>query len=127
MKFCPKCGTPRAANFCAGCGFNFAQQNVQVGVGAPVVATTPQVATPQVASAPIAGWYADPITPHQERFWNGLTWTESVRSSLPAIETPMLYGEGFAPATHCYNCGEPKPKAKSATNCKLCDAELVDA
>jgi hypothetical protein len=120
MKFCPKCGTPRVANFCAGCGFNFAQQNVNPAGVAPVV-----VVTPQVASGPVAGWYADPVTPNQERFWNGQAWTESVRSSLPAMETSMVYGEGYKPETHCYNCGEPKPKAKSATNCKLCDAELI--
>lgn len=23
MKFCPNCGTPRTAKFCAGCGFSF--------------------------------------------------------------------------------------------------------
>jgi hypothetical protein len=80
---------------------------------------------PQVQSGPVAGWYADPITPKQERFWNGLAWTESVRSTLPATETPMVYGEGYKPETHCYNCGEPKPKPKSATNCQLCDAELI--
>lgn len=27
MKFCPKCGTPRSANFCSNCGFGFLSES----------------------------------------------------------------------------------------------------
>jgi hypothetical protein len=90
-----------------------------------------------------AEWRVDPINPAQERYWDGLGWTNNVRplaqSAAPIaislgsgelddgdarveIQTNLLYGEGFAPKKNCNNCGEPH-KAK-ATTCALCDEAL---
>ncbi|MFE9678054.1 DUF2510 domain-containing protein [Streptomyces sp. NPDC006259] len=42
---------------------------------------------------PPPGWYGDPTAPHQERWWDGTTWTDHRRApGSPA-------GEGFGPPT----------------------------
>lgn len=90
-----------------------------------------------------AEWKVDPINPAQERYWDGLGWTNNVRPlaqsaasisiSLPLdgpdtadsrveVQTNLLYGEGFDAKKNCTNCGEPH-KAK-ATTCLLCDDVL---
>ncbi len=48
---------------------------------------------------PEAGWYADPENQHRERWWDGTTWTASVRSSSQ-LTTPGATGQwngGYAP------------------------------
>lgn len=140
MKFCPRCGTPKTGSFCGGCGFAFA-------AGAPSQPQTSQPTQAGVAAngllATPAEWKVDPINPAQERYWDGLGWTNNVRRlaqsaapisiSLPSdgpdtadsrveVQTNLLYGEDFDPKKNCTNCGEPH-KAK-ATACLLCDEKL---
>ncbi len=140
MKFCPRCGTPKSGSFCGGCGFAFAAATLSQ-------AQTPQPTQPGMVAngllATPAEWRVDPINPAQERYWDGLGWTNNVRplaqSAAPIaislgsgelddgdarveIQTNLLYGEGFDPKKNCNNCGEPH-KAK-ATTCALCDEAL---
>lgn len=53
-------------------------------------------------AAPIAGWYADPVTPSQYRYWDGQRWTEHVRA-LGAAQLGAT-GVGGAPGI-----GQPGP------------------
>ena len=126
MKFCPKCGTPRAANFCSRCGYSF------LDVEAEMVAAD-------------KGWFSDPKIKGLERYWDGTAWTAKVRS-IPEIpegmapplvaaastkasavklklkKTALTYGEGYDESTHCMNCGQPRRKTDSV--CKLCEFEF---
>lgn len=131
MKFCPKCGAPKTGRFCGGCGFAF-----------------DAVLIPEArVVAPVGEWRPDPINPAQQRFWDGLAWTNEVRlapatpagapiaivvspdnatatstPAAPVVETNLVYGEGYDASKNCPNCGEPhKPKA---TTCSLCDETL---
>lgn len=33
----------------------------------------------RTASAPVAGWYPDPVLAAKERYWNGTSWTNKLR------------------------------------------------
>lgn len=149
MKFCPNCGSPRAARFCGNCGFDF--ETAEATVAIEVRITQPV-------------WLPDQTNPSVERFWNGQKWTEMTKpipsnvvwalseadglalagqpasapqinpnayavNAAPAVAapaaaslplTPLVYGEGFNPATNCHNCGNPSQKA--GKECKLCGA-----
>jgi hypothetical protein len=37
-------------------------------------------------NAPAPGWYADPVEPHRERWWDGTAWTDAARAA-PSSET----------------------------------------
>lgn len=39
-------------------------------------------------TTPIAGWYPDPVTPGQNRYWDGAAWTEHVQPAAPAAQVP---------------------------------------
>lgn len=126
MKFCPKCGTSRAANFCSKCGFSFLEVEADL-----VMADK--------------GWLSDPVIKGLERYWDGTAWTAKVRTNPevpnnmpPALvpagatkatavklkkkSTSLVYGEGYTETSHCMNCGQPR--RKSDATCKLCDFEF---
>lgn len=146
MKFCPNCGSPRAAKFCGNCGFAF--ESAEAAVAIEVRVTVPV-------------WLPDQSDPTIERFWNGQNWTSMTKPVGPNVvwalseaeglaqadpaagaqrqvpyapgadaklfaaaarvpNTPLVYGEGFNPATNCHNCGNPAQKAGKP--CKLCGA-----
>jgi hypothetical protein len=49
------------------------------------------------AQATVApGWYADPMTPGQARWWSGLDWTHHVQP-LPAIARSAMAEESWGP------------------------------
>lgn len=126
MKFCPKCGTARSANFCSGCGYSFLAAEAEMLVAD-------------------AGWFADPKVKGVERYWDGSAWTAQLRTTpeipqgmpsplIPAAAakassvklktktTSLVYGPGYDEATNCMNCGEPR--SKTAKVCKLCELEF---
>ncbi len=41
--------------------------------------------TPSAAAVP-AGWYRDPLGLPQLRWWNGMTWTNSIQESRPEFQ-----------------------------------------
>lgn len=41
------------------------------------------------SQAPAPGWYADPTGRHEQRLWDGTTWTASVRTGLMESLDPM--------------------------------------
>ncbi len=126
MKFCPKCGTSRAANFCAKCGFSFLEVEAEM-----VVADK--------------GWHRDPNLKGVERYWDGKEWTAKLRSTpeipekmpapmvaagatratsvkMKAKKTSLVYGDGYLEASNCMNCGQPR--RKSDVECRLCEFEF---
>jgi len=42
---------------------------------------------------PAAGWYPDPQNPMQQRLWDGATWTDQTRPSLPGQVPGMPAGQ----------------------------------
>ncbi len=59
------------------------------GGGAPQVAGAPLLAPPTLASAPPAGWLADPTSRHELRYWDGQRWTEHVSTRGAAGVDPL--------------------------------------
>ncbi len=62
-------------------------------------------------------------TPRERNFCGGCGFgfpdaTLQVETSV--IPQTLVYGEGFDPAKHCSNCGEPKNP--STNSCRFCDA-----
>jgi predicted amidophosphoribosyltransferase len=114
MNFCPNCGIQRVpGRFCSGCGLEFNEApNSQ----------------PEIPDSAPSGWYEDPVKTNQERYWDGVGWTEDIRPSGSAktyretLTQLMLYGKGFTLSTHCYNCGEPA--GKRSKSCSLCGQEF---
>jgi hypothetical protein len=48
---------------------------------------------------PVADWYADPVTPGQQRWWSGVEWTGYVRAvppPAPPVPQPVVVGGGVA-------------------------------
>lgn len=37
---------------------------------------------------PAAGWYPDPQNPMSQRYWDGTTWTDQTRPSMPSSPVP---------------------------------------
>lgn len=48
----------------------------------------------------IPGWYPDPVTPGQQRYWDGTQWTENV-AAMPTA-TPPMPPPGYAPTPPPY-------------------------
>jgi hypothetical protein len=42
--------------------------------------------TPTTTAAP-AGWYRDPLGLPQLRWWNGMTWTNTIQEQRPELHT----------------------------------------
>ena len=74
---------------CRGCGHQMSlhgytatpqpTMNVQAPPSAPL--------TPSAA----AGWYPDPYGHHEQRYWDGWTWTEHISgATAPGLQTPKL-------------------------------------
>ncbi len=42
--------------------------------------------TPSTSAAP-AGWYRDPLGLPQLRWWNGMTWTNTIQEHRPELHT----------------------------------------
>jgi len=65
------------------------RQELGVATGArPTAAATllqPPLPPPPIGSLPDLGWYVDPTNALQQRFWNGLAWTDQVRVAPPQI------------------------------------------
>ena len=40
------------------------------------------------SAGPEPGWYFDPDGGHNERYWNGVVWTEHRRSRQPTVSNP---------------------------------------
>lgn len=90
MKFCPKCGSPRAGKFCESCGFEFPvpASNATLSPDAPKFEEPDDTPQPNSGKPPLGfeeqadqksrepGWYPDPL---QERLWDGDSWTDVVR------------------------------------------------
>ena len=62
---------------------------------------------PVEPSSPVAGWYADPADPAQQRYWDGATWTThtapaAAPSSWPAAAqaAPMYGAPGYGGAAY---------------------------
>lgn len=118
-------------------------------VAEPIVASIPVVEpTPEPVILPQSGWYKDPLSLAEYRYWNGFSWTQRVAASALAEdasprtkkskassgqETAVLEqkrsalileglkrGPGFVQSTSCYNCGYQYSSAKE--NCDLCAA-----
>ncbi|MEM9563095.1 MAG: DUF2510 domain-containing protein, partial [Actinomycetota bacterium] len=60
-----------------------------------------------VTGNPPAGWYHDPSAPEQQRWWDGATWTSSIR---PLRDTPP---PALPPPTADPNPFDPSPFAAS--------------
>jgi hypothetical protein len=143
MRFCPECGTERVGgSFCGNCGFKFPVENE---FACPECGTkrleglfcgkcghrfsTPGISATQVnTTASVYGVPEDPDNDRMERFYENDIQTEQTSASKEVFEEQndllerLVYGKGFSKASHCNNCGEPKPKTRKT--CKLCEAEL---
>lgn len=161
MKFCPRCGKPKTGNFCGGCGFAFdavvvpSVPTTTVPPVAPVVPTAPTpVAVVNGLVATPAEWRVDPINASQERYWDGLAWTNNVRpvsqtpitvnvAQTPAVGLPVAESQLEAPEEPAAkqiietslvygegfdvkkNCPNcGEPHTAKATTCQLCDEDL---
>jgi hypothetical protein len=75
---CRQCGGRHDQDdgICPRCGISSV---TSTGTPAPIQAqeTVPE-AQPADITLPVAGWYTDPITPNQRRYWNGSAWTEHI-------------------------------------------------
>lgn len=61
---------------------------------------------PTFASPPAAGWYPEPQTPGQERYWDGATWTEHVRPAAgPLMTVAPAYAPAYAPVAPAAKAG----------------------
>jgi hypothetical protein len=104
---------------------------------------------PEPIVLPESGWYQDPISLSQFRYWNGFNWTERVAASANAGEETakdkkqkhsssqeqsiseqkrssiilegLKRGPNFNQSNSCYNCGYKF--SSSTTRCDLCAAE----
>ena len=57
-------------------------------------------------SNPIPGWYPDPTVPGQQRYWDGMQWTENVAPLAPPVPPP-----GYPPAPPPGYAPTPPPYA----------------
>lgn len=75
--------------------------------------TAPQNVPDGNASRGIAsGWYPDPSSRHQIRYWDGFRWTEHVGDGGPAAVDPLpVVRPGAVPT------GTPQPEAKRRPGC----------
>jgi len=67
-------------------------QAVEPSAEAAVEVVVPSPDPVPVAEAqplPAADWYADPMTRHQYRYWNGATWTDDVADNGVASKDPL--------------------------------------
>lgn len=46
---------------------------------------------------PVAGWYPDPEHPGQQRYWDGVAWTDARQPDVTAPPPPPGGGAGYAP------------------------------
>jgi hypothetical protein len=120
-------------------------------VSEPVAQEMPVVEPiPDPVELPESGWYQDPLSLAQFRYWNGYSWTERVATSASEGEEQAISkkqkssssqdlgtldqkrssiileglkrGPNFSQSTSCYNCGY---KSSSSTiRCDLCAAVL---
>ncbi len=49
---------------------------------------------PAPAEAAVAGWYADPVLPGQQRYWDGSAWTRRTQVTVPAEPIAPLPQDG---------------------------------
>jgi hypothetical protein len=143
MRFCPECGTERVGgSFCGNCGFKFPveQESECPECGTERVEgsfcgqcghrfSTPGIsATQGKIKVSVDVGFEDPDNDRTERFRENENQTEQTSASKELVEEQkdllerLKYGKGFTKASHCNNCGEPKPK--TSKTCKLCEAEL---
>jgi hypothetical protein len=143
MRFCPECGTERVGgSFCGNCGFKFPveQESECPECGTERVEgsfcgqcghrfSTPGIsATQGKIKVSVDVGFEDPDNDRTERFRENENQTEQTSASKELVEEQkdllerLKYGKGFNKASHCNNCGEPKPKTRKT--CKLCEAEL---
>ncbi|MET0304036.1 MAG: DUF2510 domain-containing protein [Microbacteriaceae bacterium] len=57
--------------------------------------------TPTTIPAP-AGWYRDPLGLPQLRWWNGMTWTNSIQESRPEFQAGTPDYAAASPALSAY-------------------------
>jgi hypothetical protein len=63
-----------------------------------------------MSMTPPPGWYRDPSAPHQERWWDGTTWTEHRRApETPAPPVPEGFGPPVAPGPSSPSSGGRSP------------------
>jgi hypothetical protein len=143
MRFCPECGTERVGgSFCGNCGFKFPveQESECPECGTERVEgsfcgqcghrfSTPGISSTQgKIKVSVDVGFEDPDNDRTERFRENENQTEQTSASKELVEEQedllerLKYGKGFTKASHCNNCGEPKPKTRKT--CKLCEAEL---
>jgi len=69
------------------------------GPGPDVAGTAPVKREVAYTGIP-AGWFADPSTRHEQRYWSGSEWTENVTDSgVPSTDAPpMAPGQASGPA-----------------------------
>lgn len=56
---------------------------------------TDETHPPSAAPLPPSGWYADPGTPGQLRWWDGTAWSEHVAAAQVPTRGPRKLGSGF--------------------------------
>ena len=111
----------------------------------PVVEPEPE---PEPVVLPDGGWYPDPLSQAQYRFWNGTAWTQRVAATIGAVEAVsgskkqksstgqdlaileqkrssiilegLKRGPNYVQSTSCYNCGYRLNTSKNY--CDLCAA-----
>jgi hypothetical protein len=120
-------------------------------VSEPVAQEIPVIEPiPEPVELPESGWYQDPLSLAQFRYWNDYSWTERVATSALAGEEPakpkkqkssasqdqgildqkrssiilegLKRGPNFNQSNSCYNCGYKT--STSPSRCDLCAAAL---
>lgn len=57
------------------------------------------MSTLMTESAPVAGWYEDPLSPSAVRWWNGRGWTEHTQAPAAAVSAPSPGRPSFREST----------------------------
>lgn len=72
--------------------------------------------TDQATRVVSAGWYQDPASSVQVRWWNGLAWTEHVREKPTSSPSPIVPSTDQTMSQTAIGQGDPTPTQESTVN-----------